>query len=161
MALRPLTATTACLMLVACMGTAAPAPEPATEALLTPEETVTAPAPVETAPVVEEDTPPPPPPPEPERLTGLTPAEVQAIMGEPSFVRRDENVQTMLFESAGCVFEIIFVEPTSDHHFRVQDLNARTTSGNGTDLVTCLAAQLPGGTWLDAGTPEQLQETTQ
>lgn len=154
MALKPVSAFTACFLLAACMGTTAPAPEQSS-AVLPPKETVATPDPVETAPVTEEAAAPPPPPPEPARLNGLTPAEVQSIMGEPSFVRRDENVQTMLFENAHCVFEIIFVEPTSDHHFRAQNLNARTKAGNGTDLAACLAAQLPRGTWLDAEQPNQ------
>lgn len=155
MALKIFTAFTGCFLLAACMGTAAPEPQQTSNAPLPPPETAASPAPVEAAPVVEETTAPPPPPPEPARLTGLTPAEVQAIMGEPSFVRRDENVQTMLYENADCVFEIIFVEPTSDHHFQAQDMNARTKAGNGTDLAACLTAQLPNGTWLDIEVPNQ------
>jgi len=136
-----------CLALAACMGAAGPAPEPAPAS--TPEPVVEAEAPTAAeAPQLVQEAPPPPPAPEPEILSGLTPADVQALMGEPTFVRRDDNVQTMLYEDGDCVFEIVFVEPTTDDHFTARKLSARDHGGTETDLQACLAKQLPGGTWL-------------
>lgn len=129
------------LMLTACMGARAPAPAPVPELVATPEEAPA--APVEEAAIVA----PPPPPPEPARLEGLNPIEVQALMGEPSLVRRDAHVQVMLFEAQACVFEVIFYEPSPDAHFRVDTLNARDRRGLDTDLQTCLMQVLPDGQW--------------
>jgi len=133
------------LLLAACMGAEAPAPAPAT--ISEPEAEAPAAAPIETAPVVLET--PALPMPEPMRLPGLNPKEVQALMGEPSFVRRDANVQIMLFETHACVFEIIFYEPNPDAHFHADHLNARSPGGADIDLQTCLIEVLPNGQWLD------------
>jgi len=133
------------LLLAACMGAGAPAPIPTT----TPEPEAEAPAiaPVETALVASEA--PALPMPEPARLSGLNPREVQALMGEPSLVRRDANVQIMLFETQACVFEIVFYEPNLDAHFHADHLNARSPGGTDIDLQACLVEVLPNGQWLD------------
>jgi hypothetical protein len=136
-------------LLSACMGAASEPPAP----VATPEPVAPAPVVVETPAVVEE-APPPLPAPEPDRLLGLTPSAVQAIMGEPSFVRRDDRMQSMLFEAGDCVFELIFMEPSSDLHFEVKKLSARAKTGAPTDTQACLVRQLPNGQWLDAGAGE-------
>jgi len=131
-------------MLGACMGAATP--EPTTtqspEAKASPVMVA-----VETPTVFEERH--TLPAPEPGRLTGLNPKQVQAIMGDPSLVRRDGNVQIMLFETQSCVFEIIFYEPNLDAHFIANHMNARNRSGIDIDLQTCLVNLLPQGQWLD------------
>jgi len=86
-----------------------------------------------------------PPAAEPERLTGLSPKDVQGLMGEPSLVRRDNSVQVMMFETPNCVFEIIFFEPHEDAHFSATDMYARTRKGTNMDLQTCLTMILPNG----------------
>lgn len=133
------------LFLAACMGGGEPAP--VIEAPIQTPEPAPQVAAVETAPVVEEA--PALPKPEPDRLAGLNPKQVQALMGEPSLVRRDNNVQVMLFETSACVFEIVFYEPDPDSHFHADRMNARTRSGTDMDLQTCLVDVLPGGQWLD------------
>jgi len=94
-------------------------------------------------------------PPEPDRLMGLNPKQVQALMGEPSLVRRDASVQIMLFETPSCVFEIVFYEPNPDAHFLTDQLNARSRSGTDIDLQACLVSLLPNGQWLDVSAYER------
>ena len=130
------------LLLAAC---AAPGsiPPPASQ----PVAVAVAPAPVEILPVEEEAA--PIKLPEPDRLAGLNPKQVQALVGEPSLVRRDGAVQVMLFESATCVLEIIFYEANPDAHFIASQLNARNRTGTETELQACLVNLLPNGQWLD------------
>lgn len=121
-------------LLAAC--TTAPAPEP----------TQTAPAP-EPVPVTEpEQSQPLEPAPEPEadplivnleRMQDQTPADVIAYMGAPTLVRRDENVQVMIFETSRCVVEVVFYEPENGDHFRAEWLNARLRNGQDTDVEAC------------------------
>ena len=87
-------------------------------------------------------------PPDPTRLVGLNPAEVQSLMGAPSLVRRDANVQMMLFENGDCVFEVVFYEPSPDEYFTATTINARTTSGTDIDQTACLTDILPDGLWI-------------
>ena len=103
-------------------------------------------APVDTPPVEEMAL-----PPDPTRLTGLNPAEIQALLGAPTLVRRDANVQMMLFENGNCVFEVVFLEPTPSEHFKAAATNARTTNGTDMNQSKCLADLLPMGQWLDTG----------
>lgn len=126
------------ILLAACGNTAQP---PAVTQ--TPTEVI---VPAETLPVAEK---PVLPPPDPARLTGLNPREVQALIGEPSLVRRDANVQAMLFEKGDCVFEIIFYEPSENDHFAATETNARTHRGSDIDRALCLVQILPNGQWLD------------
>jgi len=120
---------------------------------VTPPEPAPAPVPVETAPLQEEAV--RLPDPEPGRLSGLNPAQVQALVGEPALVRRDGHVQIMLFETPSCVLEIIFYEANPDAHFIVDQLNARNRRGQDVDIQTCLVNILPNGQWLDAGLGER------
>lgn len=124
------------VLLSACMAGETPPPEPV-QVSLEPE------------PIVTEEVAPPPPPPDPARLDGLNPAEVQGLLGEPTLVRRDNNVQIMLFENGDCVFEVIFYEPTTEDHFHARAMNARSRSGLDVDLGECLMKVLPDGKWLD------------
>jgi len=112
------------------------------------EQTPVEPVPAVTAPAHKPS--PPPAAPKPERLSGLNPKQVQALVGEPSLVRRDGTVQIMLFETANCVLEIVFYEANPDAHFIANHLNARNRSGADTDLQACLVNLLPNGQWLDA-----------
>lgn len=116
-----------------------------------PEPVIQAPAP-EPAPVVE---PVVTEPPEPEplvvelsRLQGTTPAEVIAYMGEPTLLRQDDNVQTMIFETGQCVVEVIFYEPADGDHFKADWLNARMHDGRSADVETCTRE------WLEQNLPD-------
>lgn len=135
--MRSLALTVTATLVSACMGTTTQPPQP-----------VTTPAPEpETTPV--EVLAPPPPPPSPDRLDGLTPVDVLALLGEPGLVRRDGKIQVMLFETDDCVLELVFVEPSPDDHFLVTHLDARDRRGAGTDPTACLTQILPEGTWPD------------
>ncbi len=81
------------------------------------------------------------------RVENQTPADVLSYLGAPSLVRRDENVQVMIFESPSCVVEVIFFEPENGDHFRAHRVNARTRSGQDTDLEACTRQ------WLESTTP--------
>ena len=117
----------------------------------TPEPVVQAPAP-EPEPVVEQS-PVLPPEPEPlvvalDQLRGTTPAEVIAYMGEPTLLRQDDNVQTMIFETGQCVVEIVFYEPEDGSHFTAEWLNARLRDGRSTDVEACTRE------WLEQNMPD-------
>lgn len=124
-------------LLSACMGAATEPPQPVATPIPAKE---TPPATV----VVEA-----PPPPSPDRLDGLTPVDVLALLGEPGLVRRDGKVQVMLFEADDCVLELVFVEPSPDDHFHVTHLAARDRKGADIDQTACLTQILPEGTWPD------------
>lgn len=118
------------LLLTACTGETEPAP------------IISAPAaPVETpnAAPLEADTAPAPIIADLAQIRGATPADVLAYVGEPTLVRRDENVQVMTFETDRCVFEVIFYEPSPDDHFEARYINARDRSGRPLDTETCLS----------------------
>ncbi len=144
--MRPAIAIIFASLLAAC--TTAPAPEP----------TQTAPAP-EPVPVTEpEQSQPLEPAPEPEaeplivnleRMQDQTPADVIAYMGAPTLVRRDENVQVMIFETPHCVVEVVFYEPENGDHFRAEWLNARLRNGQDTDVEACTRE------WLEQTSAEQ------
>ncbi len=116
----------------------------------TPEPEVQVPAPVaEEAPIAEAPVAKPEPP-KVERLMGLNPREVQALMGEPGLVRRDNDVQVMLFEGPSCVLEVVFYEPDPGEYFQAKYMAARTRTGVETDTDSCLALLLPEGNWPDS-----------
>lgn len=116
--------------------------------------TTDTPAPEKTAPVMEPEPVPlaelhPRPPADPLRLMGTSPSDVQGLMGNPTLVRRDDMVQVMLYENDGCVFEIVFYEPTPGAYFEARHLAARSRAGDNVDIKACLASHLPGGHWPD------------
>lgn len=133
-------------LLAAC--TTAPAPEPAQ-----PD-----PAPEPLLVTVPDQNEMPEPAPEPEveplivnlaRLQDQTPADVIDYMGAPTLVRRDENVQVMIFETPRCVVEVVFYEPDNGDHFRSEWLNARLRNGQDTDVEACTRE------WLEQTRAEQ------
>lgn len=82
-------------------------------------------------------------------IENATPAEVISYMGAPTLVRRDENVQVMIFEAERCVVEIVFYEPENGDHFRSEWVTARLKSGQDTETIGC-ARQ-----WLEENLPQQ------
>ncbi len=83
------------------------------------------------------------------RVEGQTPADVLAYLGAPTLVRRDENVQVMIFEADRCVVEVIFYEPENGDHFRADWVSARLRNGQDTDLTTCARE------WLEQSASDQ------
>lgn len=71
-------------------------------------------------------------------INGKTPASVQDYLGQPSLVRRDENVQIMIFETDTCVFQVTFYEPSNGDHFRAEHTDARNRKGNAYDPELCV-----------------------
>jgi len=128
------------LSLGACMNTTAPAPNPPKASVV--QEDVQLAAQPET-PIL------PKPKAEHTSLMGLNPRSVQAMVGEPTLVRRDENVQAMLYETPACVLEIIFYEPDPQASFEVRHISARQRNGDDIDMHKCLEAVLPDGYWLE------------
>ena len=117
----------------------------------TPEPIVQAPPPEPTS--VAEPIVTAPPEPEPltvdlNRLRGTTPAEVVAYMGEPTLLRQDDNVQTMIFETGQCVVEVIFYEPADGSHFKADWLNARLRDGRSIGVEACTRE------WLEQNLPD-------
>ncbi|WP_262692552.1 hypothetical protein [Kordiimonas aestuarii] len=126
-----------CLALTAGCGPTTPAPEKATPTpVLEPEP----------EPLAEIH---PRPPADPLRLMGASPGDVQALIGNPTLVRRDDMMQVMLFENDGCVLEVVFYEPTRGEYFEARHLAARTRTGDNVNIDACLASHLPGGHWPD------------
>ncbi len=78
------------------------------------------------------------PPPNLDQLIGQTPAYISAILGDPFFVLRDGNVQTLLFKAAGCILDVGFVEPKSGEPFQANYISARTDEGLKRDSETCM-----------------------
>ncbi|MCK0070263.1 MULTISPECIES: hypothetical protein [Kordiimonas] len=127
------------ILLSACMGGTEEPPQVQTPVVAEPE-----PTPVENIEVVLPDA---------QLIQGHTPRDVQAALGEPSLVRRDGNVQVMLFEQPSCVLEVIFFEKNADDHFRATDINARSLRGETLEADACLASLLGDGVSLDLPSP--------
>lgn len=89
----------------------------------------------------------PPPAPSPPLLTpqdiiGKSPAYVVALLGRPAFVRRDGRVQTLLFRSETCIFDIGFIEKVAGAAFEANHISARDETGQVRDKDTCLRTLL-------------------
>ena len=114
-----------------------------------PETVAVEPAVAEPASVAPPPLPPPPPPPEPDpaELLGLTPMQVQALLGAPAFVRWEGHAQLAQYRGPGCVFDLFFYEEAPGEHFRADHVEARDGAGAPADAQACLIALLPGGKW--------------
>lgn len=85
--------------------------------------------------------------PEPDRLLGLSPADIRDIFGPASLVRREDTAQVIQFAGAACVFDIYFYEAAAGQAFRASYLTARDLSGESVAATDCLKSLLPGGYW--------------
>ena len=114
-----------------------------------PEPVAPEPAPVVAEPEVVAPPPPPPPPPRPDprELLGLTPQEVQDLLGAPAFVRWEDHAQLAQYRGPGCVFDLFFYEEAPGEHFRADHVEARDGAGAPADAQACLITLLPGGKW--------------
>lgn len=139
----PVLTLTSALTLVLTLALSACAPP-----VVEPELTVALPP----VPVVEpEPSPEPDPIPdpvlEPDRLLGLSPADIRDIFGPASLVRREDTAQVIQFAGAACVFDIYFYEAAAGQAFRASYLTARDLSGESVAATDCLKSLLPGGYW--------------
>jgi len=87
----------------------------------------------------------PPPLPDPEKLKGLSPAAVQALMGVPELVHRANHAQTMLFRGKACVLDLYFYEDVTGEGFALKWYEARNFKGNAIEAALCVQALLPDG----------------
>lgn len=80
----------------------------------------------------------------PEQLEGRRPANIQALIGPPSLIRRDGPLYTTLYERPGCVLELVYYEAEPGAGFRLDYLTARTRAGRPAVLEMCLLMVLGG-----------------
>ncbi len=112
-----------------------PPPAPAPEPVLAPEAGPPLPPP------------PVPVPPTAAMILDRTAAEVQAILGHPTLVRREDGAQMMQFADPVCVLDVVLYPPAPGAHFRARHLAARTPAGATLDTATCLADLVPKDRW--------------
>ncbi len=84
--------------------------------------------------------PPPPPPPrfDPKSLVGLERNQVALLMGVPSLLRTERNVEVWLYEGVRCVAHLYFYENTETEGYRVRHFETRSRSGELIAARTCL-----------------------
>lgn len=75
-------------------------------------------------------------------LEKANPADIQAMLGNPTLVRRDGNVQVMLFETNSCVLDITLLETAPGDYYRAHHITARTKDGSALDANTCISQLL-------------------
>ena len=80
-----------------------------------------------------------------ESLMGMSPSEVIIRMGPPNLVRRDGLGQVMLFEHAGCVFDVVFYTETIEMPYAVSYISSRTPLGQSFNKQQCLNILKPDG----------------
>lgn len=130
----------ALLAVLVCVSGCAAEPEPVAPELVVAE-------PVSVVPLPPPPLPPPPPKPDPAELLGLTPMQVQALLGAPAFVRWEDHAQLAQYRGPGCVFDLFFYEEAPGEHFRADHVEARDGAGAPADAQACLITLLPGGKW--------------
>lgn len=69
--------------------------------------------------------------PGPERLVGVTAAELAALLGEPGFVRRDPPAEIWQYAVEACVLDVFLYQPAAGGPSRVEhlDFRGRTVAG--------------------------------
>ena len=81
---------------------------------------------------------------DPGALEGLTPRELQDILGGPSLVRRDGSMQILQYGGTACVLDVVFYEASENAHFRAAAIAARDLSGANTEAGACLYGIVTG-----------------
>jgi ABC-type Fe3+-hydroxamate transport system substrate-binding protein len=77
---------------------------------------------------------------DPERLIGLGPAGLNALLGQPELIRREAPAQIWQYRADGCVFDVVLYEEAYGE--RVTYVEARDGRGNRTETRPCLNALL-------------------
>lgn len=90
---------------------------------------------------------PPPAQPEAGRLMGLTPMDIEALLGKPSLVRVEMAAQIMQFMKDDCVLDVFLTEPQPGAQFRTQHVEARDRNGHFVPEEHCLATLIPQELW--------------
>lgn len=142
----------ACALLLAALagcadpfGQRPPQPQPHPAPPLDPALTEPAAKPSAPRPAPEPD----PEPPAAAVLMGVTPAQVQDILGTPTLVRRENTVQVMQFEAEDCVLDVTLYEEAPGAPFRTQYVEARRRDGTEIAPQDCLATLIPKERWSD------------
>ncbi len=103
------------------------------------------------------ETPPPPeaqtanvaPPVKPQRLMGLTRAELSDFLGKPHFRRRDITAEIWQYRHAECTLDVFFYESGND--YRVLHFEMRQGKAEAASRTRCLAALLDARNRAGAG----------
>lgn len=85
--------------------------------------------------------------PESGRLMGLTPTDVESLLGKPSLVRVEMAAQVMQFVNGDCVLDVFMSEPQPGAQFRTQHVEARDRDGKALPEEQCLAVLIPQELW--------------
>ncbi|MCU0837897.1 MAG: hypothetical protein MUE49_04140 [Rhodospirillales bacterium] len=76
------------------------------------------------------------------QLTGLGPAQLDALLGPPQFKRKDGPARLMQYRNDACVLDVFVYENTATGESRVEHVQARDHGLRGMPETTCLAALL-------------------
>lgn len=81
---------------------------------------------------------------DPKRLLGLDPEGIQAILGTPSFLRRDNPAQLWRYRNKSCILDIFLYADQSahSHSFRVRHVEARSANADRASARECLRTLL-------------------
>lgn len=82
---------------------------------------------------------PTPPPPVTDDMADLNPAAVTALLGEPSFVRRDPPAEIWQYRPKGCVLDLFLYPQGAGGNLRVRHVAARVAGGGKVSVATCAA----------------------
>lgn len=82
---------------------------------------------------------PAPPPPVADDMADLNPAAVTALLGEPSFVRRDPPAEIWQYRPKGCVLDLFLYPQGAGGDLRVRHVAARVAGGGKVSVATCAA----------------------
>ncbi|MFQ5348716.1 MAG: hypothetical protein ACE5ED_12925 [Rhodothalassiaceae bacterium] len=106
--------------------------------------------PPEPVPAPESESPPPAPVPVPPTAALILEKDataVQAILGHPALVRREDGVQVMQFADGHCVLDVFLYRRQGDARFVARHLAARTPAGDSLEPADCLALLVPKDRW--------------
>lgn len=92
-----------------------------------PSPPVTEEAAVPPEPVIDDD---------PDRLIGLEPDALSALLGQPELIRRESPAQVWQYRGAGCVFDVVLYQEAAST--RVTYVEARDDKGGRSEPRPCL-----------------------
>lgn len=75
--------------------------------------------------------------PGPERLAGLTAADVSALLGPPGFVRRDPPAEVWQYRTDSCVLDLFLYADAADRPLRVDHFEFRGRTVAGVAAAEC------------------------
>jgi hypothetical protein len=79
---------------------------------------------------------------DPSRLRGLAAADVRAVLGNPSYLRREAPAEIWQYYGSGCVLDLFFYDDGTAQRVLHAELRSRTLGQS--DTATCLRQLLIG-----------------